>query len=1076
MKQTQIKVYSFGRECIADGEIVSANLEENKITLTDSFLNFALECFIGKKFESGQLVDAFIKVMLPNNEEAAKLEWENGLFLNDKKYFAWFATTGGMKKEDASGKCETIFIREDFKLFTDEFEGLISLGKFKEIEQSKKEMCINKDILSRISLGVSSCYPAGDMPDIIVLPQPHFRIIKDYKTLEKFTVKVDDKDQVDYRLEDHHFDQDIDVFDGGAIATPDVFYQIESELGIDYPVEFAIIRGYGIGIKGMITKFDIIAYLKDAYTGDTAFCRKVNNDFQLLDMWNEWQTVTSNTMLLNESMVKLAKYYKVENGENMVTFEQRLAEVDPKYKDIIGKLYVTKVNKKDEDIENYRRTNYQLINALALSKADYFELIKDEVKSYKKILKPFDKASDKDEWLININAIRLFFKNTIKVNNEESEEFQVEASRIIHNVVTKCEELLNVSEDFIKLRFVRNNLAKLIEKKCREIASGKFTVKAKYQYIAVCPLSYVNYAMYRDQGTNGLQAEQFFSGDCLDADVRTISRNPLCAYSEVHNVSFIRNAELDNWLSPCREIIYFNQQSDILALMSSADTDGDACTVIDNEIIKNAVVIPIDGKYYINTEDGKKVEMEYNSQNRFLSTYKASGNLIGKISLKAASINSDCQNTPKYYDVISHNFIHYSEINKLDIEDKQALVQEKTRSGDWITTYKASEQHREYIRQRFYCNEKDIYIVLYNAMVSIDAPKTLYFPSSADMEVINKKYGRKAWFLQFRENKHKVNTNHYEFTFGLLDHFTQVIKEQLLDLIDKARSSFDQNESIIQEKLVNGDYNIDDYTSCFEDIGSFYDDYTEERKIVNKYYMSQKKKQEIKRDRAMENGAWDNEKEEIYHDTLERFMNERYRKYKEIDARYIVLVDSLLGKYDIATISNAISNLENCTEDFIINLFFPVFEYVNSKIQAKRYVFKKIEDGEISYLGERYRKIPVEAGNNSNIVKKLHIEEKKRLKAIDINAGVRVRVLDRTSIKLIETELNSNKHIIFDIKVDDGKVLLTRDKKAMLEVFPNQLQVGKYNLIQCSSVKFELMTDIAKSKMSFKLMITEITV
>lgn len=191
MKQNQIKVYRFERDCIANGVITSADLEENKITLTDSFLTFALECYTDKKLESGQLVDAFIKVMLPDSEEAAKLEWENGLVLNDKKYYAWFATTGGMKRE-VDGKCETIFIREDYKLFAKEFEELISLGKFKEIEQSKKMICINKDILSRISLGVSSCYPAGAMPNIIVLPQSRFRIVKDYKTLEKFIVKVDD--------------------------------------------------------------------------------------------------------------------------------------------------------------------------------------------------------------------------------------------------------------------------------------------------------------------------------------------------------------------------------------------------------------------------------------------------------------------------------------------------------------------------------------------------------------------------------------------------------------------------------------------------------------------------------------------------------------------------------------------------------------------------------------------------------------------------------------------------------------------------------------------------------------------
>lgn len=93
-----------------------------------------------------------------------------------------------MKKESHS-KCETLFLREYFCDFAKEFEHLISLGKFKEIEERKKEICINKDVLSRLSLGISSCYMEGDMSKIIVLTQPKFHIIKDYKTVEKFNKK-----------------------------------------------------------------------------------------------------------------------------------------------------------------------------------------------------------------------------------------------------------------------------------------------------------------------------------------------------------------------------------------------------------------------------------------------------------------------------------------------------------------------------------------------------------------------------------------------------------------------------------------------------------------------------------------------------------------------------------------------------------------------------------------------------------------------------------------------------------------------------------------------------------------------
>ncbi|KUO69879.1 MAG: hypothetical protein APF81_14775 [Desulfosporosinus sp. BRH_c37] len=56
MKAKQIKMYSFGRSCIKDGIITFDNLEHNIITLTESFLTMALECYIETKLEEGQLI------------------------------------------------------------------------------------------------------------------------------------------------------------------------------------------------------------------------------------------------------------------------------------------------------------------------------------------------------------------------------------------------------------------------------------------------------------------------------------------------------------------------------------------------------------------------------------------------------------------------------------------------------------------------------------------------------------------------------------------------------------------------------------------------------------------------------------------------------------------------------------------------------------------------------------------------------------------------------------------------------------------------------------------------------------
>ena len=54
VKLKQIKMYSFGRSSISEGVISSENLEENIVTLTDSFLMMALECYKNEKIKDGQ--------------------------------------------------------------------------------------------------------------------------------------------------------------------------------------------------------------------------------------------------------------------------------------------------------------------------------------------------------------------------------------------------------------------------------------------------------------------------------------------------------------------------------------------------------------------------------------------------------------------------------------------------------------------------------------------------------------------------------------------------------------------------------------------------------------------------------------------------------------------------------------------------------------------------------------------------------------------------------------------------------------------------------------------------------------
>lgn len=1081
MKERQIKIYGFDRDSITDRVISSEELENKLVTLPDCFFVQAYECYSGVKLMDGDFINGIIKVVLPKDEDEAKEEWMEGLLFGDDTYKGWIATTSGMKVESKNGKCETIFVREDIYDFTQKFEHLISLGKFEEIEKSRKDVCINKDILSRISLGLTAAQSVGNMPDIIVLPQATFHLEKDYKTVKK--VAIDETDEagntstrMEYELEDCPVDEEIDVFDGGGIATPEVFGQIQEGLGLNYSVEFAIIRGYGIGIKGMITKFDIIGYLDEFYKEDTEFCKFENGKYYLKDYWNRWRKVTKFTMLLNESMVKLAKYYDVEKFQNWYTYLNRLKNVDEKYSPIMGNLYISKVNKNPKDVSEYRRLNYQLLTALALSKQDYLKLLKEDMRAYRRILKPFMKDADKEEWIVNIDAIRLFFKNIVSGETEEELEENIQAVR--RNVVTKCDVLLDISENFVKLKYVKKQLATLIEKRCRDLACGKITVKARYQYIGICPISYMNYAMTRTQGNNGLQAGQFYSYDFVEGETRTIARNPLCAYSEVHNVKFVKNDSLDKYLSKCKEIIYFNQQSDILALMSSADCDGDACTVIDDDIIKAAVVVPEDGKYFWNQDDGHKNTMAYNATNKFIATYRAAGNLIGRIALKSASVNSDSQLTPPYYDVAEKKFVNTKDIENEDKEERIRIRDEKLESGEWVSSYKVPEEHKLSMRERFKENEKDIYTVLYNAMVSIDAPKTLYFPNEEDMQPIEDKYKKQAYFLQYRVAENEVEPTLYTGKVGILDRVSIYIEEKLLKPIRESRKIFDGNEELLMQMLVNSEYDMEQFDSCQAEIEALYNGYIGIRDEISKeqrknIYLERKTREEM-----VSNFLWDKYDEYDYERKIEKHRETAYLKYKEVDGEYIVKAEEILEKYTLSTVANAIGTLKNCTEDFILNLFIPVLEVMYQKSDKEQFVFQKVdevEDADITYLYEHYKKIKVHQVDNALIVSNLQREEKKILKIIELNHEFRAKILGEGTLELLVQELKEKKSILCGVEKEGGQVFLTYNENRILEVFKDWYQIGKYSLLKAKEMKIDDIANVAKTGKSLKMVTTSIT-
>lgn len=967
-----------------------------------TFLFKALETYKNKIFEEDEFVSDIIKVTLNSDENTAKSQWFDGIELEEEKYLGWFATPSGMKQEDEkeNQKCEAFFIREDLKKFVQWFENIVSLEQFNIL--NNKEIYVNKQVLSRLGLTTSTLITQIDMPNVIILPSASIKFARTYKTVTPKEIEVEITNEktgeitkeptIEYDLEDYDFNGDIDVFDGGGIATPSVMDTIgQSFEKKRTDIDFAIIRGYGTAIKGLITKFDIMKYLDVFYKEDMKFCKKVDGHYELLDMYGKWREVTDNTLLLNESMVKLADLFAEEVKDakkdiiikndtyGMELIEEKLekynTETDINTYNLLNKLYITKVNKPESDLTDYRTLCYQFFNALALTDKEYHQLANQDYRLYRKLVKPYaikDEDSDKKEFEISADYVNLFFrnitKNKVEYDEENPAEYDVDFNENELNHTDKTAMLIQLDENNVELKTTKMQIKRMIEKKVRSLAAGKVTTKAQYCYIAIDPISYINFAMTRELGTNGLAKGQFYNRKCEDGDIRTIYRNPLMAFSEIHNIEFVRNNFFDNYFCKSSELIYFNQKSDIYGLCGSSDSDGDAVTVVDSEIIRRGVVET--DKPFFFKEDGKKVPYKYDDYGKFYCSWKPSGNLIGSVSTLAATVNTNSQWLPSYYSPNSNKFYYYNRVVKKIIKNNFEEITEDSTKEEINGAIKKlieagylmystdknidDEIIRGQIKKQFLEDSIYIYPLLHTSSLVIDTPKTMNI-IDRDMYIkpIQKVFQKsekdtrvfKPFFLRYRKYKWEIGKNepYLKYSQSFIDKEAELIQKNILNCLENYKKTLSDKGKQLKKLLENNKYDADKLEECKEKMIRCYNEYSKESsKISNK------------NDRK-----------------------ERSKLLKELDAEYLLIADDARKQYDTYTIAQVLATMDNCTESFLINLFFPHFLDIDNIKPSKKVVFIEDENGTVEYMYKKYSKIEKLTNYNENTAKNVHLRDLK---------------------------------------------------------------------------------------------------
>ena len=979
-----------------------------KVELTDNFVFRLFEVWSNKTI--GKETDIFIKVFLPNDYNEAMEILNTGYKFNDVEYVPFLTSPSMMKKEEDNYKCQYLFIKKKYEKFVNEFRKIVSLGNINKLYNEDK-ICINKDITSRLGLGLSGTYKIDYNPNVVILNSDTYTHIADY-----YTIKDGKLIEQDCVMKEFEF------ADGCGFMSDSMAQIIAENMKIDYTVDFAVIRAYsGLATKGLVVRCDFNKYFEENYQATEYFEKREDGCFYTKDYFGNWVNISKADLILNTNMCKYAKLFKDEEFEDINSFiDDKINKEFTKYKSVLQALYVTKINKREP--KEYTHINYQVLNNLALV-GDELKQIQEDSFNYIK------SVSD----LNDIDKIKIMLGDLV---NEEAESAEI-------NATTKAHRLLQIDEKNIKLGTVKSMIRSLIEKKAHEIVCSPF-VKGNFKYISIDPICYLNWIMTRDiEQSRELKANELYVPK--ETGHRVMTRNPLATFSEVHKVELVKNEKLDKYFGHLTSELIFQNVADNLSFVSSgSDNDGDSFGIWDNEILYNAVIKPMNGRHFNYEADGKTVKVKYSLQEEYHSILVSSGNLIGKIANATMQVSNQAQELG-YKNTETgaiHTFTRLKEVYLLGSEDKQRLdnLEFKIKEAKKIkdnkelvsqlkderdlliekinTQVKAMiqkglkqqklikvqdlpvEEQRQIITKQFYDRAGVSYDMLRLSQVAIDAPKTLTMPSKEEMDVYKEYFRMKKprfmYFHKFTDDKDAevVAWEDTIFTNSQLNISSLNIYQNLIKPIKQLSKGNDNSERI--HKLIK-DLELINNEECNKEVARAKKFYS---KISNKITLAKKE------------GLLNQEEANKYHDKK--------------DMKILTFVEDLYCKFTMNEIANALL-VNNCTANIIIRYFWNV---VDSAIRAKdREVFAYILDnnGGINFMFKNYKKV------NASLKKDTLTSAQKLQLTNRLIKKVNVRITDENSINLSENDV---------VTIDNDLYVFNSEGVCIGQIYANSIKKG----------------------------------
>ncbi len=357
---------------------------------------------------------------------------------------------------------------------------------------------------------------------------PSCVVIPDYEIKKVVKCHWVSGEEKNISVEDKDVELTQNCYDGQGLVEISQMEKWSDELGLDYKICHAIIRGPFL--KGMVCSFPIQKFAQE------------NNKEIIIDAWGNEKNVKDISVILSTSQFKMWQSYN--SWEDYIKTCQ-------KNKLSFG---ISRFSPKKDD--NCVLTNYQYLQALNLDQKMIENISSETINYFNDLL---GESSEK-------MLLFLLGKNIEKISESEDNSWWNE----IDDNVTKALMLNdNVKNDpYIYQYFLKN-----ISKKIKSSFLGQLLIFGNYQTQIVDPVAQCEFALgMKVEGK--LKPKEYYSNYWNSKNVKKVvsCRSPLTAKGEVNIMPLVKDID---WYNQIYTGIIISHNGDDFLVQSSSDADGD---------------------------------------------------------------------------------------------------------------------------------------------------------------------------------------------------------------------------------------------------------------------------------------------------------------------------------------------------------------------------------------------------------------------------------------------------------------------------------------------------------------------